>query len=442
MKSLIQLGILLILGLTLAIAPLTYSFPAPTTSPKTHAIVIPERITEIEQDWLNDYQDYLDNQASIPIASMDRINATLHRLNSETATNMALIYVFPDTYQLELIVVIPGSPLIRKVLPEVSQATLLGVINDFRGLITRLSGGRQFLRSSQQLYQWIIAPVEADLQSHHIDTLVFCVGDDLRSTPLAALHDGEQFLIEKYSMAMIPAFSLTNLTHHPINNARILAMGASQFQELSTLPAVPMELTAITQNQQDGQIFLNQDFTLSNLRRLLRSQAFNIVHLATHAEFRAGSPQNSYIQLWQNDRLELNHLRRLDWDDLPVELLVLSACQTALGDRQAELGFAGLSFQAGVKSSLASLWRVSDLGTLALMQEFYRQLARPEVTTKAEALRQTQIALLQKQIYIAGSTLHSPGGILPIPDDLGHDITLDFASPYYWAAFTLIGSPW
>jgi CHAT domain-containing protein len=113
-----------------------------------------------------------------------------------------------------------------------------------------------------------------------------------------------------------------------------------------------------------------------------------------------------------------------------------------LGDRDAELGFAGLSYQSGVKSSLASLWRVSDTGTLALMREFYQQLSNPEVTTKAEALRQAQIAMLKGQIYIENNQLYNSNGALSLPNELSQSGRLTFAEPYFWAAFTLIGSPW
>jgi CHAT domain-containing protein len=127
-----------------------------------------------------------------------------------------------------------------------------------------------------------------------------------------------------------------------------------------------------------------------------------------------------------------------------VELLTLSACRTAVGDEQVELGFAGLAVQAGVKSALASLWYLSDRGTLALMSGFYQQLRQPDVTIKAEALRRVQIAMLRGQVRQENGQLQGVeqlGGI-PLPPQLAAQGDQDFSHPYYWAGFTMIGSPW
>ncbi len=171
-------------------------------------------------------------------------------------------------------------------------------------------------------------------------------------------------------------------------------------------------------------------------------QSFGIVHLATHADFQAGDTSNSYIQLWDS-QLKINQLQQMGWQLPPqVELLVLSACRTALGDIDVELGFAGLAVQAGVKSALASLWYVSDGGTLALMSKFYHQLSQPDVTIKALALRRAQIAMLRGEAGVEDGKLHLPGLQAPIPLPPGLPEEQDFSHPYYWAAFTMIGSPW
>lgn len=164
-------------------------------------------------------------------------------------------------------------------------------------------------------------------------------------------------------------------------------------------------------------------------------------HLATHSEFQPGALSHSYIQLWQT-KLQLNQLRQLGWNQPPVELLVLSSCRTALGNDEAELGFACFAVQAGVKSALASLWYVSDEGTLGLMTECYRQLRSAPI--KAEALRQAQIAMLKGDVQIVqGQLRNTRGGAIQLPialADRADDHRL--SRPYYWAAFTLIGSPW
>jgi CHAT domain-containing protein len=250
--------------------------------------------------------------------------------------------------------------------------------------------------------------------------------------------------METYNLGLIPAFNLVNSQHRRLQDTQVLAMGASTFQAsgLNQLPAVPFELAAIRQEGWSSQAFLNRKFTLNNLRRRLSKGEFAIVHLATHAAFQAGTPANSYIQLWDRDRLTLDQIHHLDWGSLPVELLVLSACETALGNPQAELGFAGLAYQAGVKSTLASLWQVSDRGTLALMQEFYAQLADPAVTTKTEALRRAQLAMLRGQLQIEAQPGGSPGSIFPRSETVTQRSSFDSSAPYYWAAFTLVGSPW
>jgi CHAT domain-containing protein len=164
-----------------------------------------------------------------------------------------------------------------------------------------------------------------------------------------------------------------------------------------------------------------------------------MIHLATHGEFQPGKASNSFIQLW-NSKLRLDQLRQLGWNNPPVELLVLSACRTALGDEQAELGFAGFAVQAGVKSAVASLWSVSDEGTLGLMTEFYQQLRQTPI--KAQALRSAQLAMLKGEVRLEGEQLRSPGQNVSLPPQLMNQPDKTLNHPYYWAAFTMIGSPW
>ena len=179
-----------------------------------------------------------------------------------------------------------------------------------------------------------------------------------------------------------------------------------------------------------------------------------MIHLATHADFRPGSPSYSFIKLW-DETLPLSELRQLKWNEPPVELLVLSACRTAIGDRYAELGFAGLAVQAGVKSALASIWYISDEGTVALMTEFYNQFrsgwinedgsassTRPYI--KAEALRRAQIAMIQGDWRIENGEwiANNPSRRIALPPELKNLANQNLNHPYYWAAFVMIGSPW
>ncbi len=242
---------------------------------------------------------------------------------------------------------------------------------------------------------------------------------------------------------VIPAIDLKDGECVRLRQGRILAMGASEFRDQSPLPAVPTELQTVLRELQDnrpaagqwqGQTFLNQTFTLANLQKQLTTQSAQIVHLATHAVFRSGKPANSYLQLW-DQKLALDQLRQVQWGAAPLELLVLSACRTAIGDDQAELGFAGVALNAQVKTVVASLWNVSDEGTLALMSEFYRQLG--SAPTKAEALRQAQLRMMRGEIRIEGKQLILSRGTVSLPAELRDRATNDLSAPYYWA-----GSPW
>jgi CHAT domain-containing protein len=284
-----------------------------------------------------------------------------------------------------------------------------------------------------------MAPIESDLQAQKINNLAFIMDGGLRSLPIAALHDGKAFIVERYSLGLIPSLSLTNTDYVDLRNKQVLAMGAAQFTDQKPLPAVPAELEAIIGKLWKGESFLNNAFTLSNFKQVRAKEAFGIIHLATHAEFRPGKPSNSYIQFWDS-RLPLDQLDQLELNKPPVELLVLSACRTALGDESAELGFAGLAVLAGVKSALGSLWSVNDEGTLGLMTEFYEQLKQAPI--KAEALRQAQLAMLKGEVRLQGGQLVTSRGGFPLPSELAQLRDRNLTHPYYWSSFTMIGNPW
>ena len=398
---------------------------------------------QIEQQRGGEFGQFLGENLSAAAVTTQSIRDTLGTIASQTGTKSAIVYAIALPDQLELLLYTPEGKPIRHTIPAANKENLLKVVADFRSEITdaRQRKTTSYLAPAQKLYQWLIAPLEADLQAAGINTLLFSMDAGLRSVPLAALHDGKQFLIEKYSLSLIPSISLTDTRYASLKNAQVLAMGASTFTDQKPLPAVPVELDAITQHLWRGQVFLNQEFTPNNLKAQRQNAPYRIIHLATHAEFQPGTASNSYIYFW-NTKLQLDQLRELQLNAPPVELLVLSACRTAIGDSEAELGFAGLAVGAGVKSALASLWYVSDEGTLGLMTEFYRQLATAPV--KAEALRQAQLALLRGQVRISDGILKGSGEFpsLPLPPEIAALGERTFSHPYYWAGFTLIGSPW
>jgi len=398
-------------------------------------------VGQIDKLFEEEFETYFQQDLTREIVTAESLRDTLVTIADQTNNQSAVIYVRSHPNHLELIVVLPQGYPIHKIVPAANAETLQQTLNQFRQTVTDIHQDQAYLIPAQQLYNWMIAPIKSELEQQGIDTLIFCMDAGLRTIPMAALHDGKTFLVENYAIGSIPSISLTNHRYDSIKNLQVLAMGASQFSDLSPLPAVPQELRLITQELWSGTSFLNEEFTLNNLKQ--KRQQFGIIHLATHADFRPNEPSNSYIQLW-DEKLRLNQLRQIGWNQPPqVELLVLSACRTALGDVNAELGFAGLAVNAGVKSALASLWYVSDDSTLALMSEFYWQLSQAKVTTKAEALQLAQIAMIRGQVHLENGQLQGIGvGKIPLPPEFKDRSNQNFSHPYYWAAFTMIGSPW
>jgi filamentous hemagglutinin family protein len=344
-----------------------------------------------------------------------------------------------DNFQLELVMVTPGGSPIRKTV-AVTRQKLLEVVKQFRNDVTDKDKPTAYLANAQQLYQWFISPLENDLKKQKIQNLVFIMDSGLRSIPVAAFHDGKQFLIERYSVGAMPSISLTDTRYVDIRKAQVLAMGAENIPTQTPLPSVPVELSTIAGTIWSGKSFQNEQFTANNIIAQRQKQPFSILHLATHGEFQAGKIQNSYIQLW-DERLQIGRLRQLKLNDPPVELMVLSACKTAVGDNdEAQLGFAGLANRAGVKSAMGSIWYVSDEGTLGLMTSFYRNLKTAPI--KAEALRQAQVSMLSGKVRLQGGKLVTPGDKIDLPAGLVKLGNVNLAHPFYWAGFTIVGNPW
>jgi CHAT domain-containing protein len=340
--------------------------------------------------------------------------------------------------RLELILITTqGNPIRRST--NATRAEVLKIAKQFRSTLTNPTDRFGFRTPAQKMYQWLVAPIEQDLQKHNIKNLAYIMDAGLRRIPLAAMHDGKEFIVERYSVGLMPSLSLTDTRYVDVRTTQVLAMGADHFTDQKPLPAVPIELSTLTGQLWHGKSYLNDTFTLSNLQSARNEAPFGILHLATHAQYQPGDPNNSYIQLWDT-KLRLEQLRQLGLHKPPVELLVLSACRTALGDEKNELGIAGLAAQAGAKSVLGSLWYVSDEGTLGLMIEFYEQLKQNPL--KAEALRRTQLAMLKGEVRLEGGKLVTSRESFPLPPHLANRGDTNLTHPYYWSAFTMIGSPW
>ncbi|WP_424100969.1 CHAT domain-containing protein [Moorena producens] len=317
---------------------------------------------------------------------------------------------------LELVLVTSQGKMIYKRVPNTSREQVLALAEEFRDSVASPRAGvfrPQDLAKSQQLYQLLIKPLQKTLDEQNINNLVFVMDKSLQSLPLAALHDGESFIVEKYSVGLVPSLSLTDTNYTDVRKAPVLAMGTEKFDHHRDLPYVPKLIQHLV-NTWSAKALENENFTLANLQDEINQKSFNILHLGTHGKFRSNA-NDSYIQ-FGNKRLGLGKFETLGLEQPPVNLLVLSACDTALGNEQYELGFAGFAYQAKVQSVLASLLAVPQNGTFKLLTSFYDHLKL--VPRKAEALRLAQVEMLQDNSN----------------KKLSH--------PYYWAWFTIVGNPW
>lgn len=326
----------------------------------------------------------------------------------------AVIYpvILPD--RLEVILSLPNQKL-RHYATPLPQEQVERIAIQLRQLLFQRTNS-QSLPLSQQVYNWLIRPAEADLTQSKVKTLVFVLDGALRNIPMATLHDGKQYLMEKYAIALTPGLAL--LEPRPLARGQLKALTAGISQPNQGYPAltfVEPELDQIL-SQIPGKALLNQKFTGATLQQEISNEPFSIVHLASHGQFSSKS-EETFILTW-NDRIkvgELNSILRTTdrRQSSPIELLVLSACETAKGDNRAALGLAGIAVRAGARSTLATLWSVEDEVTASFMSRFYQELANATVT-KAEALRRAQTAILQNPRYRQ--------------------------RPYYWASYVLVGN--
>jgi CHAT domain-containing protein/tetratricopeptide (TPR) repeat protein len=307
--------------------------------------------------------------------------------------------------------------------------------------------------TSQQLYDWLIAPLEGELAANDIDHLVFVNDRVTRYIPMAVLHDGDQYLLERYTLSTVLAPGATEMGDRlgPVPETPVLGLGVTRpIGDFNALPAVGPELAAIVQGPEGdgvypGQVFLDEAFTLEALERNVADH--RVLHIATHAEFVPGRKEESYILLGDGSPLRIPDIERLERRLNNLHLVVLSACQTALGGPDQDgAEIAGLSSYfleaRRAEAVIASLWAVNDTSTSVLMQRFYALLATGDFT-KAEALRQAQISLLNGEdlAALADRLATTRAGARPalrvgaeLPPDIGH------RHPYHWAPFILIGN--
>ncbi|NEP45231.1 MAG: CHAT domain-containing protein, partial [Okeania sp. SIO2H7] len=268
---------------------------------------------------------------------------------------------------------------------------------------------------------------DGDIVSSEIDTLVFVLDGDLKSLPMGALWDPQRqrYLLERYAIAVAPSLQLVQ--PQPLARPiRVLAAGSSDALDHpltdNTFPAlqgVREELMGIGR-QVSTDTLLNESFTRPNLTEKLNAEPFDILHLATHGEF-SSDPNRTFVMLSDAPlyATELDQLLRLNENlQSPIEMIVLSACQTATGDNRAALGLAGLTLRAGAQSALATLWPVEDQSASILMQEFYRQISTHPNISRAEALRRSQLNLWEED------TVHGK----------------DWKTQSFWSPYVLVGN--
>jgi CHAT domain-containing protein len=310
----------------------------------------------------------------------------------------AVVYIISLPNRTEILVGLTSG--LRRFTLDIGAEPLTAEVNRFRrNLETRTTYA--YLEQAQQLYDWLIRPIRPLLLEHQIETLVFVPDGALRTIPFASLHDGNRFLIEELAVAVAPGLSLVAPRALERRKVRLLLSGLSEaVQGFPPLDFVEQELASLDPLF-PGEVLFNKTFTLDELSRKLTREQYSIIHIASHGQFDR-DVRKTFI-LTHDTKLTLNDLEALirpsQYRGRPVELLVLSACQTAAGDDRAALGLAGVALKAGARSALATLWFVNDQSTSTLITEFYRLLQSSPNISKAEALRLAQIELLRDRRY-------------------------------------------
>ncbi|OYQ64227.1 hypothetical protein B9G53_12815 [Pseudanabaena sp. SR411] len=346
----------------------------------------------------------------IPMSEINKIPDYLQQIPQSTV----LLYPLILSDRLELILFSPNSPPLNYTV-KISQQELEALINNYRaGLLDPTS--EDYKDSAIVLYDLLIKPIEAKLIQVKAQTILYAPDRQMRYVPIAALYDGKKWLIEKYQISNLIAYSLSDFSPQPKTQPNILAgafggkAGEKKFGQ-SGLPATLREVQAIANSFQNSVTLTEERFSRQAIES--KFQDHNILHLASHAEFNTGIPDNSFIIFGNGDKILLNEIS--DWQIPNIDLIILSACQTGigkLGDGVEVLGFGYQVQKAGAKSAIASLWKVDDAGTQALMEAFYGELQKGNVPI-AEVLQRAQVSLIKSPNY---------------------------KHPFYWSAFFAIGN--
>ena len=330
----------------------------------------------------------------------------------------AVIYPIVLPERLETIISLPGQPLRHYSTPINEQKVKEAIDKLDRLLRDRPGKFREVQGLSGKIYQWLIRPLEDNGQLNGVETLVFGLDTLLRKVPMSVLYDGDRYLVESYDIAIAPSLQLQE-SQSFAKKPEVLAAGLSEATlGFTGLPNVKKELAEIAKVVPSKSL-LDRDFTTESLGDRIEFDSFPVLHLATHGQFSSQLAQ-TFVLAWDkqidiNEFAELVRSRARLGSEEPIELLVLSGCETAEGDRRAALGLAGVALRAGARSTIGSLWSVGDESTAALMSQFYKELFE-NGETRAKALSKAQRFLLQ------------------LPE------RSEYKKPHYWAPFVLVGS--
>jgi CHAT domain-containing protein len=423
------------------------------------------QLTQLEEDLNRQFNDFARSseivgylkqltfeiqQQTVSLSDLDALRDNLKRLNA------IILYplILPD--RLELIITTPDSAPLRRTV-KVSSTELNQTILEFRQQMkacetkTCTAADTEKVKAlSQKLYTWLIKPLEADLKQTNAQSIIYAPDGQLRYIPLAALHDGNQWLAQRLRVNNITAKSLDNL--EPQSSKPPLKILAGAFTEGSYqfnvgpqqfsfdgLPFAKKEIAQLVAAVPGTTQFLDQAFSLAAIKP--RMNEYNVLHLATHAAFLPGQPENSFILFGNGDRATLRDIE--NWSLFNIDMVILSACETGLGLKLGDgVEILGLGYQfqnRGVKATIASLWQVNDESTQILMNTLYSQLKQGN-TSKAEALRQAQLTLIQGK---GQTSSKNRAGISAQPTtgkEASQPTAIDHSHPYYWAPFILIGN--
>ncbi|MDD2721819.1 MAG: tetratricopeptide repeat protein [Gallionella sp.] len=355
--------------------------------------------------------------------------------------NTVLLQYLPLEDKLSIIVTTPTVRIAR--FAQIDEKALNQKITAYRGVLQNPRQDPAAL--AQELYGYLIKPVEEDLKQAGAQQIMLSLNGALRYLPFTALHDGQHYLVENYALSLYNEAAADKLDKANTQGWKVWGLGVTKAHEnFSALASVKGELGGIVgQGGIIGETRLDEQFTEQALKDGV-GQHYPVLHIASHFKFTPGTMSDSFLLLGDGGHLTLQDVKaKLDLKG--VDLVTLSACETAFGGgrdangREVE-GMGAIMQKKGAKSVMATLWPVADASTAQLMQNFYR-LRDKEHLNKAQALRQAQLALLRgKGGAIANGGERGPKRTGGEGAAYAADASAPYSHPYYWAPFILMGN--